>query len=308
MNRLSKMISKRKVGVVFNDAGAMNLTIPWLQTTTCNIRAHIGGSAQRIWERAFPEISSEPLHQVIKQSDVIICGTGWGSRSEHLARKLSKKYGKYCIGILDHWSNYSDRFKFNEVEILPNEAWVTDSLALKKAKSIFQDLNVHLVPNLYLKSSVDRLKGYQNKNTPPIRPQILYLCEPIKNIWPGEKPPEFQALDYFRDKILFSPFLPTNTKIVLRPHPAESAEKYAFWKDENKTFDVVVDSIPSLEEQMAQSCLIVGCNTYALVIAAEAGLPATSSMPPWGNRLMISHPNLIPIDQIEIENMFKNAI
>ena len=40
---------------------------------------------------------------------------------------------------LDHWVNYKQRFILNKKLILPNEIWVSDTLAYTIAKETFQN-------------------------------------------------------------------------------------------------------------------------------------------------------------------------
>ena len=280
-----------RVAAIFNDAGATNLAIGWLENATCTINPFMTGPALHLWEAKFPNSNNTKLETVLNSSNIILTGTGWGSKSEHDSREFAKRKKLLSIAVIDHWTNYSIRFTYEGTEILPDEIWVTDNFAREKASNIFPSVSVRLLPNLYLDGKVKAIQKLSAKaNTRP-KKTILYVLEPINVQWKGNNAPEFQALDYFTEHIKYLN-LTDNPEIILRPHPSEPEDKYAKWCARNSHLDIKIQSHLSLEQQIAEADCVIGCETFALIIAADAGKNVICSIPPWGHSSRLRNPNI----------------
>jgi hypothetical protein len=89
-------------------------------------------------------------------------------------------------------------------------------------------------------------------------------------------------------------------KIRLRPHPSDPLGKYDDWPLRYPKLDLSVEESGALAEQIAWADWVVGCETFALVIALQAGRIAVSALPPWAphcrlpQRELVHLRNLLP--------------
>ncbi|MDC0487148.1 hypothetical protein OAN52_00505 [Amylibacter sp.] len=283
------------VAVVCNDAGAANIIINWLKNMpNQQVRVHLDGPAKELWRRAFPHIINFSLDDALDGSDMLISGTGWASDLEHNARIMALSKGLFTVGVIDHWVNYEARFSRSGQAVYPNEIWVVDEHSFSIAKSKFPDLIVRLLPNCYLDRQVSKIKELQKMSVSKAkRMNVLYALEPIRVSWKNEEivSGEFQALDYFVSHIPDLTELPV--KIRLRLHPSDSLNKYDAWIDEqNLNFRIEISKNKSLAEDLAWSDLVVGCQTYVLVIALTAGKRVLISLPPWAPSSLLPYPGI----------------
>ncbi len=275
---------KNNLAVVANDSGAANLITAWCKNIQCHkLRAKMGGPAKDIWALAFGHYDDMELGHLLDEADVLLSGTSFSSCLEHQARKIAKKRKIHNIAVLDHWVNYRERFIRNGVQLLPNEIWVTDVEALELAKHCFPDLPITLQHNFYLEEIVKKVKAHGSVSDSN-SPRVLYVLEPIRQSWSGATlPGEFQALNYFIQNAKYL-HLNSGSAITLRPHPSDSENKYNQWVKNQKFWNIKVDTSNSLESLIANSDLILGCETNAMVVAVACGKRAISTLPPQAPR------------------------
>ena len=121
---------------------------------------------------------------------------------------------------------------------------------------------------------------------------VLYVLEPIRHLW-GElaEPGEFLALDYFmanRQRALLS----ADAEIRLRPHPSDLPGKYDSWLARQANPRVALDRSVSLVEALAWSDVVVGCQSYAMVLALACGRIVISTIPEWAPPCALPHLNI----------------
>lgn len=289
MLALNSVTSTDKISVACHDAGATNIIVGWLKRSPdLKVRAHLGGPAIEIWKRAFPSAENYDLDEAIEGSDVLISGTGWASDLEYEARKLSAKKKIPNIAVIDNWVNYRARFVRKGINIHPDEIWVTDRFAVSIASDEFPKIPIRLLPNHYLDSQIESIRTIKRGNIDANSANLLYVLEPIRQIWSKSEgmPGEFQALDYFiknRRKIC-----ELDLNIVLRLHPSDSPDKYSSWV-RDQILNVKTSKGNSLEYDIACSDYVVGCQTYALVVALMAGKRVFSSLPPHAPPLLLPY-------------------
>jgi len=273
------------ISLIANDAGSANLlTHFFMGINTQPAKVFMVGPAQKIWKNSYTDtLISNSIKEAINGCSVVITGTGWQTDIEHEARILSNDMGIYSIACLDHWVNYEERFIRNGELVLPDEIWVFDDHALHLASGIFPDTNIFLKQNFYLEHMVNLAKVEKQ----PKIPELLYLSEPMRNDWGKNIQGEFQALDFFIqniDKIR----LPDEYNFIFRFHPSENINKYKKFLDERSikyTFDINTNISTSL----GRSSWVVGCQTYALVIACALEKNVFSSLPPQASPLILPH-------------------
>jgi len=275
--------------VVCHDAGAANILIAsLLQTGRKDWYAYMQGRAQELWKNSFPGIApADSLNSVLDSAELLLTGTGWGD-FEHDARKMASERGIYNVAVIDHWVNYTERFVREGEFVWPDEIWVTDEYAMEIATRDCPGQNIRQIPNCYLESQLRTIAGTERVATP----ELLYLLEPIRDNWGRELPGEFQALNYFVDRLPKLELL-REPRICLRPHPAEEPDKYDGWVKDHDYLDIRVDHALSPAESIGRSTWVAGCQTAAMVLALEAGRRVYCTLPPWAPPCQLPHDGLI---------------
>lgn len=255
----------------------------------------LGGPAKKIFEKKIGSVNNLPFRQAINESNYVITGTGWATDLEYNAIKYAKNKQIPVTAYLDHYVNYKERFIRNDLEILPNQFWVTDKYSLDICKNIFPSIKLKIVDNFYLKDQLSQIKKIDDL----IEDNLLYILEPTRNKWGKSKLGEFQALDYFLSKLSYLN-LPRNTKINLRPHPSDKSGKYDRWiKERKEPFKFLINESLSLNESISKSKWIVGCESYALVIAIEAGRKVFTSLPSWAHECRLPQKKIVKMKNLK---------
>jgi hypothetical protein len=270
------------LAAVCHDAGATNLILPWIAAERPE-RLHpvMGGPATALWRSRFGTTATLQPEQALEGASALLTGTGWASDLEHRARKLAKARGIRSVAVIDHWVNYRERFVRNGEEVLPDEIWVTDEYALALAREQFPDLLISLRPNLYLEEQLAKAPPLTDTDR-----DVLFVAEPIRSDWGNDALGEFQALDYFlsRRRELG---IPRGARIRIRPHPSEPTGKYDAWA--NSHANVAFDGSEDLATALGGARWVVGCESYALVVALHSGRNAISALPPWSPACRLPH-------------------
>jgi hypothetical protein len=286
------------IAVVCHDAGATNLIVSWLRGWTGAVRHCLGGPAVGLWQKENPSIKNRPLVNALQGAAILLSGTGWASDLEHQARKLAQSMGIRSIGVIDHWVNYRERFIRNGELILPNEIWVADAYAKAEAQRCFPDVSVYEHPNLYLQSMVEEVAAFLPQAPSETPHKVLYVLEPIRSQWGSDvRPGELQAFEYFLD-YLDCVGDKCAIRIVLRPHPSDPAGKYDEWLTRFAELDLSLDGATSLAAQIAWADWVVGCDSFALVVAMHAGRITFSAMPHWAPPSSLPQQDLRHIRQL----------
>ena len=99
-----------------HDAGAAEilLAIARRNKTKNNIKLNLKGPAKEIFERSDfhynSDISNFNLEKQILVSDLVITGTSQKNSHELETIKIARDQSKKTISLLDHWTNYKERF------------------------------------------------------------------------------------------------------------------------------------------------------------------------------------------------------
>lgn len=282
--------------VVCHDAGAANVIIAGLRRYTLpGLRLCMQGPAATAWQLSSGKPSScVSLEETLEGASMLLSGTGWASDLEHRARELARRRGVHSVALLDHWVNYPQRFVRDGTVVMPDEIWVSDEDALRLAHQCFDGTPLRLVENWYFQEQVAQL-------APPMinaPPELLYLAEPVRSDWGRDKPGEFQALDYFADRLSFLG-LPANLRIRLRPHPSDPASKYDSWISTHPELTIELDQSSSMAEALTGARWVAGCESYGLVLALAAGRIVYSTLPPWAPACRLPQAGLIRLAALE---------
>lgn len=233
-----------------------------------------------------------PLAEAMNDADLLISGTGWGSDLCHRARCLARQAGIRSIAVIDHWVNYSSRFACAGEIVLPDEIWITDQYAEAIAKRTFPGIPVARLPNLYFENEVRQIV-----ETSLTDGNLLYVLEPARAEWGRSCPGEFQALDFFVAH-LDALGLESGTALRFRPHPSEDPAKYDEWLSAHRGIGARLDTAPRLSDSIANAKVVVGMQTFAMVIALAAGRRVVCTLPPWAPPCALPHDNLLHLKNL----------
>lgn len=280
------------IAVVCHDAGSANHVMSWMKADALQntLRIYFEGPARQLLESSgFCATPMDSISEALEGAQSLLVGTGWQSNVEFEAMQQASREKIRWVAMLDHWVNYKERFIRNSEEIMPQEIWVVDGFAEREARSIFQKCCIRRKPNIYLHELLKNIQPVNNVTNN----ELLYILEPIGDVWGGNKPGEFQALDYFFD-ILPYLSLPEDLTITLRPHPSDNKDKYQSYIASNYPLTVRLD-FGQLAESISRSNWVVGCESYALAIALEANRKVYCSIPPEKGESRLPHSDLIYI-------------
>ena len=288
-----------KIAVVSHDAGGAEIISSWLRQNHGLHHLVLDGPAIKIFERKLGSIKNNSLLEAIRSCDWVLCGTSWQSDLEKRAIVEAKNVGKKVVTFLDHWVNYSDRFRMNDAAILPDEIWVGDIDAKAIAEDVFPETKIVFVPNPYFKDIKLELQSLPKPKNLSKHHSILYVCEPIReHAMLAHGDPRFwgyteeEALHFFLKNIEVLDCSIDGVKI--RPHPSEKKEKYA-WVSHAYSLVREIEGNKSLLDQIAEADIVVGSSTMAMVIALLANKRVICSIPPGGSPC--------PLPQSNIEHM-----
>jgi len=276
--------------LVCHDAGAANLIQSWIkyQGINSSFKCYLEGPARIIWQNTFPNHNiCESLDECLNSSSILLSGTGWQSDLEFNAIVKARSMGLKTIAVLDHWVNYLERFQRRGQSIYPDELWVFDKHAAKLARSLFPFIPTKVQRNYYLADLISKINPLNDLE----HQDVLYVLEPIRSKWPINKEGEFEALDFFISQLKCLN-IPVGSRIFLRPHPSDFIGKYNEWIFLHQEFNVFLDESTSLSEAISKAKFVVGCETYALVVALSSGRKVYCSLPPW------APPSRLPFDEI----------
>lgn len=289
------ILKKGHIAVACNDAGAANIIISWLKSMPeVTIRAHLGGPAEALWFEAFPGTINYNLDDVMNGSSMLLSGTGWATSLEHNARYSAAKKGIFSVAVIDHWVNYKARFFRDSRFIYPDQIWVVDKYGYAIAESVFSNHVIKLMPNYYLDEQIKKIKEFEETLRSKVgETNILYVLEPVRAPWKRDEvvAGEFQALDYFVSNL--SGVSSDSINLRLRPHPSDKPGKYDRWVyQQNLGTKINISERTSLFEDVAWSDIVVGCQTYALVIALTAGKRSICCLPPYAPESVLPYPEI----------------
>ncbi len=282
------------IGIISHDAGGAEILSSYvLHQKNLKFSYALEGPAINIFEQKLGSLKIENYQKVVKQSSKILCSTSWESNLEFNAIKLSNSFGKYSVALLDHWVNYKERFTRLDQIILPNAIWVSDSIAKDLAEKIFINNPVRLINNFFLEDIKKELILNRLSNNIASSSSILYVCEPKRKhaqMQHGDETywgyTEETALRYFLSNIHSLRLV--LEKIIIRPHPSESANKYHWLLNEFR-LPIEFSNGKSLVEDVSASDIIVGCESMALVVGLLAEKRVISSIPPGGRGCSLPH-------------------
>jgi len=272
------------IGIIAESAGAAQHLSLLVQNNSNHYLYCLQGSAIKVFSDNGVKVETIPLPKLIEKSNEILIGRSWESNLGLIAIKAAKQKSIKVSVALDHWNFREQEFDLGEEIILPDQFIVFDQFAYLEAKRIFPCVNVVCYPNLYLnkmKSDFENLK----LNFIPQNNQILYLAEPIdshnklNSIFKRDEVTNFSELDAFKFFLANIDKICQNIEsIKVRPHPSQNVNSI-IQKFKEIDHRIEVSEEKELIKDLFNSQYIIGCQTYALVVALFCGKKTFSSMP-----------------------------
>lgn len=289
LESLQMSIIKNNSALVAHDAGAANHILSWLEICPKNYKCKyfFCGPAKKIFETNHPyKKNCDSIDEVLDNVDYLICGTGWQTSIEIEAIKKAKKNDIFVIAVLEHWANYMERFKFNDVYYFPDKIWVTDHYAEKISKQVFPNISTQIIENTYAKTILSKRSNVICKQK-----YLLYICEPMRSNWGGKEPGEFQAIRFFFQSLNLINYK-KNTEIKFRIHPSEKLNKYDAILKEFYQYNISTDN-NELGDSLKNSIAVIGCQSYALHLSTMLQIKTFSSLPPSAPLSSLPHEEII---------------
>lgn len=288
-----------KIAIVSHDAGGAELLSSYVRNRGLQCNYVLNGPAVGVFERKLGPVSILSLAEAVNSCGWLLCGSSWQSDMEWQAIAAARKAGKRTTTFLDHWGHYRERFIRHGVECLPDTLWVGDAIAERLARNIFPTIPVQLVPNPYFEDIREELSKLESavQPAPGHGLRVLFVCEPLSEHglkeYGNERHwgyTEFDALRYFFSNraVLGKPL----ASLVIRPHPSEAKGKYDQIAREFGEIARLGGQKPLLQE-IAESDVVVGCESMAMVVGLIAGRRVIATIPPGG------HPCSLPQPEIE---------
>ena len=272
--------------IVAHDAGGAELIANFLKNQSYLQHNYLlGGPAISIFNRVLGDIKicKSSVQRAMLDVEWILTGTSWQSELEKNALLNAKQENKFSAAFLDHWVNYKERFIYRGIELQPTELWVADSHAFRLAKELWPKRPIINQGNPYLASIIKQSKF---RNHSQCKEQVLIVTEPIAAHAKCQQGDEFffGYTEHDTLKLIFAriPVIswPNEPEIILiRPHPSEQCSKYAYLKDRYPHYNLEICNDSHLLDDIANSRIIIGSNTMALVVAISLGKRAVSVIP-----------------------------
>jgi RimJ/RimL family protein N-acetyltransferase len=261
------ILNAKTIGIAAHDAGGAE-QIAWLvKNLPHKVLSYLGGPAKKIFESSgLPIDRTEQLGEILR-CDIVITGSGWMSELEISVINEAKLRGIPCITILDHWVNYLERFGSSSH---PQIISVTNVFALEIAQEKFPNTLIFLLPDF-------QIENYRAKFHSMVhdRESVLILLEPASSLNDF-----FSINDHVLEDLMASAISIKQSRllesIVVRLHPSQIEEKSCM--NELKKFSeyVEISSNDTLLDDLANSAVVIGINSYAMYISTMCGIDTYS--------------------------------
>ena len=293
------------VAIVCHDAGGAEIVSSLIKSYDLKFKFALSGPAKKIFCNKIVIKKIFSINDVLKKSNILLCGTSLPVNIEMQAVQIAKEKGILTVAVLDHWINYRERFLYMNRLIKPDEVWVVDEKASQIAKKTLKDFNIKLMKNPFKQEVIQRLEKYRREKRHNIKiaqaQNILYVTEPTSwaaNIKYGNERhwgyTEIEALEYFLEKV--QKIAPRIKNLLIRPHPIEREEKYRKYKNFSNEFNIFISAKNNLYKDIMNSDLIFGCNSMAMVVATWAGKKVFCAIPPNGFGFMLPKEGIMSIE------------
>lgn len=294
-----------RVAIVAHDAGGAEILASYVAQNDIECRLVLEGPAVNVFKRRLGVIELCSLEEAMRDCDWCLCGTGWQSDLEWNAIGQAKQSGKRVVAFLDHWVGYQERFVRNNMQHLPDELWVGDEVAEKLAREQFPSMSIKVVSNPYFIDIKRELAGLTAKAAHRSEDgslQALFVCENISEhaqlrhgdpyYWGYT---ETEAIKFFFENIkaVGEPV----ERVVVRPHPSDISGKYDWVLKACPGMAKLSDGRPLINE-IADSDIIIGCESMAMVIGLLAQKKVVSCIPSCGHSCRLPQKDILHLREL----------
>ena len=290
------------IAIVSHDAGGAEILSSFVRRNKGEYLYVLEGPALRIFESKLGKIDIRSFDFAMANARSVLTGTSWGSDLEYRAIKEARGRGIRSCTFLDHWVHYTERLEREGVTVLPDEIWVGDEYALRLAQEQFNSTDIKFVSNPYFADIVEEIDRCHVPQSGEKTERILYVCEPVgehmKRQYGNERALgyiEDDAIRFFFDNI--GRIADNPSRIVIRPHPAESREKYK-WVLNAYALPVEIGGKRPLLDEIMDCDIVVGIQSMAMVVGLLAGKKVYSSIPPGGKPCALPHVEIIKLKEV----------
>jgi len=275
-----------KIFAAANDAGGAEVLSEYLLFKRIKFSGVFTGPAHEIFRRKFCEnvISSEVGE--LRASGELIVATSANAMTELNQIKIARQNGITSIALIDGAGNIKNRFERGGVITLPDKFIVDSMEAKKEIEECFGAKKIVVGENYYL----NKFKKIKNIS----QNIVLYLSDPISehglkyfndpNYYGFS---EYEAVELFLEN--YEKVIDKDHKIVIRPHPDETENKYSYLLTTFSHLQIDIDQKNSLENQISAATLVIGCSNNAMIAALMAKKRVISILPSRINSYGIHH-------------------
>lgn len=261
---------------VAHDAGGANILKEVILATNVNWSICAAGPGANILDGTANSVLFAEINSCLKNFDVVVAATSWASDIEKEVVFKASNNGVRTIVLFDHWTNFRDRLEYNGIRLTPNHIVVCDEEAERIAVAEFPGNHVVNIENPY----IQRIKRYIQKYRKPRESgrSALYVSEPIAEHVSTDCPPlGYDEFSCFEDFLSIANG--KDLEVILRLHPSEKRDKYDAVIAASE-IDVIVSENSTLEQDLAKADLVIGCETMAMSVAEQVGIPTYTSLNP----------------------------
>jgi hypothetical protein len=292
------------VALVSHDAGGAEILASYVSQHEMACIYILDGPAVKVFRRRLGPINICSLAEGLSACDEILCGTSWQSDLEWRAIELAQQAGKRAFAFLDHWVNYQERFIRHGIRHLPDELWVGDADTERLAREQFPNLPIRLEPNPYfidIRRQFAELKVTRGSAARKGK-AVLYVSENISEharVVHGDERflgyTEFDAIEYFLRNI--HALGQDIAQVLIRPHPSDIDGKYDYLMRRYPSLVRLSDGKPLLNE-VAESDIVVGSQSTAMVVGLLADKMVISCIPPGGPACNLPQENIVIFEEL----------
>jgi len=294
-----------KTLIVSHDSGGAQVLSSWVarQEDVSRFIFSVQGPALEIFSEKIETFQNLEIDNAISTANSIITTTSWASDIEMSALKRFKDLKiSNSVVLLDHWTNYRERFLYKNLLILPDEIWVTDHFASELAIETFPKIPVSRIHNYYLEEVINTVNDLQVNSLgdeSKAKLEILFIgenisanCERTHGNANYYGYTEQESFIHFLDRIDKIGNL-ENFVLTIRPHPSETADKYTSLIPVGLKRELNYSiSKNSLEVDLANSDLVVGMSSFALYISINAQIRTLCVIPDSSIKCVIPDPRI----------------
>jgi hypothetical protein len=267
---------EKYIGIVAHDAGGANILASYCRLKPDNYRYLLQGPAKAIFGKTLSIESEDDFGRFVSECHSFICGTSGKSDFERFIFSQARILNKETTAILDHWTNYRERFVLNGKLVLPNNLITVDGYAYQIAKETFPECEIEEIDNPYLKEFYNHYKELTIQKESSYKSEILYISEGFSEYKEVGKNSLSKDFIYFREFLhVRQRLFDASLALRIRLHPSEDLAKLDKYREIYSDI-LQSDSSVDLAIDLSRANCVVGVSSMALVLAASCGIPTFS--------------------------------